>query len=214
MAVQFRQLSFDEAERDDLRQSLRLTPAERFRRGITLYERHLRLSNQSMRLVDDFHLRLISLFNEKQLSYLTVGGHAVNVHGYLRASDDFDIWLENSITNLSAFRRVLLQIGIDSEVVYKLVQTIAKPDDRSVVRFLIDDYTVDFLLHLDGLADFQDCQSRCLTISVGDTLIPFISLEDLIATKRASGRLKDQLDIEMLQKIDDEKENRRTDFTD
>lgn len=209
MAIQFQILTHEEAERDDLRHALRLSPADRFQRGIALYERNLLLTNRSTRLIEDFHLNLIRLFNELNLDYIVVGGHAVNVHGYLRGSDDFDVWLNNNTPNLSTLRRVLLRLGISQEDVYRLVNTIAKPNGRAVFRFRIDDYAIDFLLHLHGAANYEQTKQRCLRIAVGDTEIPFISIEDLIASKLASGRPKDLLDIEMLRRIEEEKDQDR-----
>lgn len=210
MAIEFQILTHEEAERDDLLHAIRLSPEDRFRRGIALYERTRLLTNQSMRLVEDFHLNLIRLFNEVNLDYLIVGGHAVNVHGYLRGSDDFDVWLNNSTANLSMFRRVLLQLGIEREDVHRLVQSIAKPGDRAVFRFRINDYAIDFLLHLHRAADYIITKERCFWVTVGDTEIPFVSLENLIASKLAAGRPKDLLDAEMLRRIEDEKEQDRS----
>lgn len=210
MAIEFQILTHEEAERNDLLHAIRLSPEDRFRRGIALYERTRLLTNQSMRLVEDFHLNLIRLFKEVNLDYLIVGGHAVNVHGYLRGSDDFDVWLNNSTANLSMFRRVLLQLGIEREDVHQLVQSIAKPGDRAVFRFRINDYSIDFLLHLHGAADYIITKERCFRVTVGDTEIPFVSLENLIASKLAAGRPKDLLDVEILRRIEDEKEQDRS----
>lgn len=210
MAIQFQVLSFDEAERDDLRYALRLTPAERFRRGIDLFERNARLTRPTMRLVEDFHLNLIRLFNELNLDYIVVGGHAVNAHGYLRGSDDFDVWLANTTPNLITFRRALKRLGVAEDDVYRLVHTLARPNDQAVFRFRFEGYPVDFLLHLYGVTDYDTAKARCLLVPVADTSIPFLSLEDLITAKRATGRLKDQLDVQKLEQIEEEKHRQRS----
>jgi hypothetical protein len=197
----------EDEDLENIREALLLDVAQRFLRGVELH-RELLFFRQNMRLTEDFHLRLISIFNQYKLDYLVVGGHAVNIHGYLRASDDFDIWLHNTTANLARFRLVLKQIGLDKERIYELVHTLARPNDRSVYRFNIEGYNIDFMLALAGIDDFEITLKNAVIVTLAEQQIPFISLEDLIRAKKASNRLKDQLDVEMLLKIQELKENK------
>lgn len=197
----------EDEDLENIREALLLDAAQRFLRGVELH-RELLFFRQNMRLTEDFHLRLISIFNQYKLDYLVVGGYAVNIHGYLRASDDFDIWLHNTTANLARFRLVLKQIGLDKEQIYELVHTLARPNDRSVYRFNIEGYNIDFMLALAGIDDFEITLKNAVIVTLAEQQIPFISLEDLIRAKKASNRLKDQLDVEMLLKIQELKENK------
>ena len=43
-------------------------------------------------LPDDFR-DFLNILNEKQVEYLIVGGWALGIHGYVRATGDMDIWI-------------------------------------------------------------------------------------------------------------------------
>jgi len=56
---------------------------------------------------------------------------------------------------------------------------------------------IDIMTAIDGVS-FDDAWSRKVESRYGDEKVYFISKEDLIATKRASGRKQDLLDLESL----------------
>jgi len=197
----------EDEDLENIREALLLDNTQRFIKGIELH-RELLFFRQNMRLSEDFHLKLISIFNQYKLDYLIVGGHAVNIHGYLRASDDFDVWLHNTTPNLSRFRLILKEIGLEKERIYELVHTLARPNDRSVYRFNIEGYNIDFMLALAGIDDFETTFKNAVYVTIADQKIPFIAIEDLIQAKKASNRLKDQLDVEMLLKIQELREDK------
>jgi len=199
-------LTFEEEVVENLRAALRLSPGERVERALELADRSRFLANLPMRLTRDFHLRLIRLLNETGLEYLIVGGFAVNAHGYLRASDDFDLWLHNATENLTRFRKILLRLGMDETRVYDLVRSIARPGDTAVYRFTIEDHPVDFMLALAGVENFALARQQAFVIQLDDVAFPYLSLEDLIRAKQATGRPKDQVDTEVLLKIQEGKD--------
>ena len=73
------------------------------------------------------------------------------------------------------------------------------------------DFTLDFGLRLDvmtsikGLEDksFDSLLSDATILMIGDTPVNFIDYKNLIIAKKATNRLKDQLDIEELGKLND-----------
>jgi hypothetical protein len=44
-------------------------------------------------LPDDFK-EFLKLLGSNGVKYLLIGGYAVNVHGYVRATNDLDIWIK------------------------------------------------------------------------------------------------------------------------
>ncbi|MDA0348786.1 MAG: hypothetical protein O3C43_15945 [Verrucomicrobia bacterium] len=84
-------------------------------------------------LPDDFS-EFLSFLNEKQVEYLVVGGWALGVHGYVKAT------------------------GVE----------------------------------------FIECYPRRMEIVLDNLPIPVISYDDFVLNKRASGRLKDKVDLESL----------------
>ncbi len=199
-------ISFAHQDEDtqNLRESLALNHAERLAKMIRLSARLRTLTEPNMRITDDFIQNLIQILEKNNLQYMVVGGYAVNVHGYLRASDDFNIWLNNTTANLSNFRRTLLGLGIEQQKVYDLVNTLAKPNDATIYRFKIEGNNVDFLMQLKGIPDFEGAYQQRALVKMGNVQIPFISLEDLVRSKTAVNRTKDRLDLEMLLQIREE----------
>ncbi|MCC7436053.1 MAG: hypothetical protein IT363_15350 [Methanoregulaceae archaeon] len=57
---------------------------------------------------------------------------------------------------------------------------------------------IDVLNHIDGV-NFEEAWSRRVIGVLGDVRVAFISRKDLIRNKRASGRIKDQADVESLE---------------
>jgi hypothetical protein len=49
-------------------------------------------------LTDDFK-EFLRLFNAHRVEYLVVGGYAVGIHGYPRATVDLDVWVRSSPDN-------------------------------------------------------------------------------------------------------------------
>lgn len=62
-------------------------------------------------LVPDFS-EFLNLLNSAGVEYLLVGGYAVGIHGYVRATGDLDIWIRISPGNARATETVLRQFGI------------------------------------------------------------------------------------------------------
>jgi hypothetical protein len=56
---------------------------------------------------------------------------------------------------------------------------------------------VDVLLAIDGVK-FEDAWIRRVEATLDNVRAPFISKEDLIATKKAAGRPQDLIDVEAL----------------
>jgi hypothetical protein len=56
---------------------------------------------------------------------------------------------------------------------------------------------LEILTTISGV-DFADCYSRRLEAELDGVTVKFIQLDDLKRNKRASGRLKDRVDLEQL----------------
>lgn len=59
---------------------------------------------------------------------------------------------------------------------------------------------IDILTRISGV-DFQQAYERRNTVSLQGMEVPVISLEDLIANKRATGRTQDLADVERLESL-------------
>lgn len=144
-------------------------------------------------LSDDFR-DFLTCLNEAGVEYLLVGGHAVAYHGYFRPTQDLDVWVavsdENAdrlISAIHAFFGGSLG-GVSREWFL---------DGDNVTRFGAAPNLIEILPKVSG-RDFQHAYARRVTATVDGQPVTFISREDLLANKKASGPLKDLADLEQL----------------
>lgn len=53
----------------------------------------------------------LKLLGSHGVEYLLVGGYAVSIHGYVRATNDLDVWVRVSVDNARAIDGVLREFG-------------------------------------------------------------------------------------------------------
>lgn len=146
-------------------------------------------------------LNIWKSFQKHNVKYITIGGFAVNIYGYNRNTGDLDILIEDSIENRKNLRKAFVDIGIGD---FESIET---------MQFIPGwtDFTLDFGLRLDvmisikGLEDksFDSLLSDATIVMIGDTPVNFIDYKNLVIAKKATNRLKDQLDLEELGKLND-----------
>lgn len=137
--------------------------------------------------------------------FVIIGGHAVNVHGYHRNTEDVDVlWLRTPDSEIGIQKALesinACYIGRDIDPATGIERTY--PVTLAHIRvnhlmMLCTDYGfLDLFDYVPGLPD-QDVNAilDSALIVAGD---PFISLEWLRRLKQASGRTKDQQDLENL----------------
>ena len=73
-------------------------------------------------------------------------------------------------------------------------------DADNIVQLGYEPYRIDLLVDVDGI-DFEACFGRRIEAELDDVLINFLSLQDLIASKKQAGRLQDLADAEQLEKL-------------
>jgi len=143
----------------------------------------------------DFYAMLVEFAREGVESVL-IGGYAMAVHGHARHTKDIDFVLEGSPENLGRAARALAHFGAARETV-EAVRTLGPTEvaflGQSPVR-------VEFLRTIDGVST-PALFEHAITIRTGDLDVRVISRDDLLANKRAAGRLQDLADVAKLEKI-------------
>ena len=136
----------------------------------------------------------IGSLNDSGVHYLVVGGYAVALHGHPRYTKDIDVWIERSEANAARIVQALEAFGFGSL-------------GLSVEDFLVEDQIIqlgyppnriDILTTLPGV-EFDVCYASRVEVTADELTVPFIALDDLRKTKRASGRLQDLADLENLE---------------
>ena len=147
-----------------------------------------------IRLPQDFK-EFLQLLNSKKIEYLVVGGYAVALYGYPRATGDMDIWVAISKINAHKIVEALKEFGFN---VAELKEELFLEKEKNI-RMGIPPLRIEILTSIDGV-EFTECYSNKEIVIIDDIEINFISLEDLKKNKKASGRYQDLADLENLEK--------------
>jgi len=143
-------------------------------------------------LPQDFE-EFLKLLNSHGVEFLVIGGYAVGLHGYPRGTADLDVWVSMGQPNADRLVRALREFGFDMP---NLNPSLFLEEDK-LVRMGVPPLRIDILTSIAGVS-FEDCFARREVVSVGDVEIPIISLADLKANKRATGRRQDLADVDHL----------------
>ena len=146
---------------------------------------------EKKQLPDDFK-EFIQCLNSNDVRYLLVGGWAIGIYGYPRATKDIDFLTSIENDNLEKLKKALIDFGgppVDMEQFKK---------KGYVIRIGSSPIQIDIINEADGI-NIDDCYQRRAVIKVDDIEINVISRDDLIKNKRASGRSMDIADAEKLE---------------
>lgn len=140
-----------------------------------------------------------TIFNEKKVRYLTIGGLAVNIYGYIRNTGDIDILIEDTSENRINLRAAFKQIGIGDFPQIETMHFVAGYTDFTISY----DLRLDVMTSIKGLenVNFDELLQNATIVYVKEVPVYFIDYDSLIIAKKATNRLKDQLDIEELNKL-------------
>jgi hypothetical protein len=137
---------------------------------------------------------LLTAFNAHRVRYLIVGGYAVAFHAQPRATKDIDILIDPAGDNGKAVFAALLEFGAPLDGLSE--QDFTQPG--SFFRMGAPPAMVDILPKISGV-DFSEAWARRVSSDIEDGLIvTFISRDDLLASKIASGRPQDLADVAAL----------------
>jgi len=139
-------------------------------------------------------LEFLSLLQRYDAKFVIVGAYALAAHGRPRASQDIDIFVEPSAENAERVAKALDDFGYP-ELAKESVEAFSNPPRMASLG--LPPLRIDIMNHIDGVP-FQRAYAGALEETLGGVDVRFIGLSDFVATKRASGRTKDLLDIELL----------------
>ena len=136
---------------------------------------------------------LLSAFNGAEVRYLVVGAHAVSFHAEPRFTVDLDLWIQATLGNARKVRSALSAFGAPLRRI--AVKDFATPG--LVYQIGVEPVRIDILTSIAGV-EFRDAYRSRIECMYGDIPIPIISIEHLIAAKKAAGRPQDLLDLNAL----------------
>ena len=133
---------------------------------------------------------------EEDVRFLLVGAYALAVHGFPRATKDIDLFVWATPQNAPRLLRALIRFGAS-------VDDVSESDFSSegiVFQIGNSPRRIDIITTISGI-EFDAAYANRKILAVEGMEVPVISLEDLIANKRASGRTQDLADLEKLESV-------------
>jgi hypothetical protein len=118
----------------------------------------------------------------------------VGVHGFVRATNDLDVWIDASPENGARVDRALREFGFaTASLTPELFRS------PNMIRMGVPPLRIEILTSLSGV-EFAECCAEKEMVQIEELTIPMISLARLRQNKAASGRLRDLADLESLPK--------------
>ena len=140
------------------------------------------------------YIDMLKCLNKAGVDYIMVGGWAVNLYGYIRATVDLDIWILADAENARRVYAALVEFGAPVAEM--------KPDEFAeygmIFQIGVAPCRVDIISKISGV-NYADAVTRAVPKMIDGVPVRIISLDDLIANKKASGRAKDIADVEVLE---------------
>ena len=138
----------------------------------------------------------IDLLNEHKVKYVLVGGWAVIFEGYSRNTGDMDILIEREEKNADKLLSVIKDflgstIGFEKEDFLK---------EENVIMMGRPPFRIDILTDISGVS-FKEVYESSKIYEDEGLKIRCIHINELIRNKKATGRMKDLGDVDMLEKI-------------
>ena len=137
---------------------------------------------------------LLRIFNDNNVRYLIIGGYAVVQYAEPRYTKDLDIWISTDTTNATSVYKSLREFGAP-------LAELTEADFSEEGYFYqmgVPPVRVDILMGIPGVA-FETAWEKRADVDFNGLLVSFISKEDLITAKRASGRSQDLMDADALE---------------
>jgi hypothetical protein len=135
--------------------------------------------------------------------YIVIGGLAAQGHGSTSVTTDLDICIRRDPENLQRVAGVLAEIAAIRRGLPAEAPPMPPLDERTLrATSLLTLNTafgkLDILANPDPSLDFETLSRNAIEAEIAGTRVRLAGLDDLIAMKRAAGRPKDRVELEIL----------------
>ena len=145
---------------------------------------------------DDKLLDLLRRFQDEGVEYVLIGGQAVRLNGFVRATEDIDILLPSSSEN---GRRLIRALGfLNSSKDLDPAWFEVDPDHPENIR-IADTLLIDLLFAANGQT-YVSLQPHVRELDVDGVRVRTLDIDGLLKTKTAY-RDKDRIDREALERL-------------
>jgi len=149
-------------------------------------------------------VHLLERLVQAEVDFVLVGGFAGVVHGCTYVTQDIDICCDFSGENLLRLQEALSETQPVHRMTPRRKKLELNEKNCSEFKNLYLDTDIgqlDCLSFIDGVGDFEHIKKACVTIKVADMQIKVLSLDTLIASKKALNRPRDNEAVRQLEAI-------------
>lgn len=148
--------------------------------------------------------QVCNTLNKAKIPYAIVGGYAVALHGAIRGTLDVDISISWTFENLEKVEKALNEIGLvsllplDSKCIFDFRNEYI--EKRNLIAWNFYDPKKPSN-QVNIIINYNLKGAHTKTISTSSGKIKILSLKNLIAMKKASGRPQDLEDVKALESL-------------
>ena len=154
-------------------------------------------------------LGILRVLDDNGVRHVVIGGIAGATHGSPTVTGDLDVCYARDDGNLDRLATSLRELGArlrgapDDEVFPLDGPTLAAGDHFTFTTRLGD---LDCMATPAGVTGYDELRANALDVSLDGLKVAVASIDDLIRMKRAAGRPKDRVELEILGALRDELE--------
>lgn len=139
---------------------------------------------------------LLKCFGDEGVEYVLVGAAALNLHGIIRATEDIDVFVRPSDTNIERLKRALRTLWDDPEI--EGISAADLSGSYPVVRYGPpgEDFVIDVISHLGTEVQFEDLEVQ--TVVLDGVPVSVATPASLYRMKSGTLRPIDQADASVL----------------
>jgi hypothetical protein len=157
-------------------------------------------------------LRALRTLDRHGVRFVVIGGLAARLHGSPSVTNDTDICYERSRGNLERLAKALCSLraelrGVAQDVPFRFDAAALESGDH--FTFTTSAGNLDCLGTPAGVESFGALWSRATAVDLDGLSVRRAAIDDLIEMKRAAGRPKDLIEVEVLAALCDELEERQ-----
>lgn len=145
-------------------------------------------------------VEVAEIFAKHKVEFMFIGKSGAILLGYPSTTQDVDLFPNKSVENgeklVTALRE--LEFEINEETAIKIIKGI------DFVQLKTGPFDLDLVFAPDGIENFAEAKKRMLIVDG----FPVANIRDIIASKRASGREKDLIDLPLLEDFQEEFERK------
>jgi hypothetical protein len=146
-------------------------------------------------------LGLLQALAEHDVEYIVIGGVAAAVQGSPSVTFDLDVCYARTLENLTALATMLRNVqatlrGAPPDLPLRLDAEMLARGDHFTFSTTVGDFGC--LGTPAGTAGYDDLLPGAIVVQLGELTVKVTGLDDLIRMKRAAGRPKDRVELEIL----------------